>query len=514
MSGFTHQLKQEKTLYFLLIGVGIILSLIKIQDSVINRDAIVYLSTAEAFYEQGVAGTFKTYSWPAYAIFGAILSKISHISLENCFYIINTILYSLIPAIFLRLYIVITNNRNALQVVALLVLLLPALNGYREMIIRDVGFWCFSLLALLSFLRYFQTKKFFYALTWQLSIGTAFFFRSEAVIWLIGLPFCLFFINTETFGNRFKYWLSSICFYMVILIIGIIIICLHDTALEILKNKLTTIDIFHNFAARLQNAQEKMALNVLNEYSSEYASLILSSGLLILLVHIVLSATSPIYLALATVAFFKRQTIKSSPENKIVLWALILNLIVLIAFLLSYQFMIERYAILTALLILLLISQPITQWAKNSWPQSRLITKYSFIFLTAIVFLDILISKNPPPTNLKSAGEWLKTNTSLDTPIALNDNRLLHYSGRIRKGTTCVIDKDVRVSLHPIDKLKSYSYLVIQTKKDFAEEDTKFLLQNNSFEKITEFTRGKSVIVIFKSMQPSADLAVDCNRFR
>lgn len=510
----TLYLKQEKTLYLLMIVVGIALSLIRLQDSVINRDAIVYLSTAEIFLEQGFAGAFKSYSWLPYSILGALLSKATHISLEGCFYIINTLLYAIIPVAFVRLYLVISNNYSALLPIALLVLLLPSLNGYRDMIIRDIGFWCFSLLALLSFLRFTKTQKIFHAGMWQLAIGMAFLFRVEALAWIVGLPLCLFWISNAPFKEKMKQLFLATSLYSAVFLITVLFFFSNDIALTSLQNKSSAVSALFIGTDRLNTAQAQMAQHALNEYSAEYAALIFTSGLLTYFAFTILSASGFIYLIVAVIASFKHYVIKRSSENSVVCWALALNLITLLIFLISYQFIIERYAVLAALLILLLLFQPIVLWAKEAWPHMRLLAKCSFIFLAIVTLLDILISKNPAPINLKSAGEWLQKNTSLDTPIALNDNRLLHYSGRLRKGTTCVIDRDLSLSLKSVDTLKHYPYLVIQTKKTSLSADIAPLIQDKTFEKVEEFTHGKSVIIIFKSTAPNTELAVDCNSFR
>jgi hypothetical protein len=511
---FVTYIKQEKILYPLVMGLSVILSLIEIQGSVINRDAIVYLSTAEAFLEHDFADAFQTYKWPGYAILGALLSKATQIPLENCFYIINILLYAIACAAFVRLYDTLTNNKNALPIVALLVLLLPSFNSYREMIIRDVGFWCFSLLALLSFLRFTQTQKKIHSVNWQLAIGIAFLFRSEALAWIIGLPLCLFWIGTHPFSVRMKRWLASISLYAIALIVVAVFLGLNNSAAEVLLHKIPSVSALVNSFNNLQAAQEQMVLHALNDNSAEHAALIFTSGLLAYFIVVVLAASSVIYLILATVAFSKHYTLKPSSANGIVYWALALNLLTLLAFLLAYQFMIERYAVLAALLILLLISQPITLWLAQAWPSLRPWMRYGFVFLAVAMLLDMLISKNPPPTNLKSAGAWLQENTTVDTPVALNDNRLLHYSGRLRQGVTCIIDKDLSVSLKAIDMLKAYPYLVIQTKRKSLQKETLPLTNDQSFEKVTEFNRGQSVIVIYKNSQPSAGPAVDCNPFR
>ncbi len=507
-------LQQEKILYLLMIGFSIVLSLIEIQDSVINRDAIVYLSTAEEFLDHGFSGDFKAYSWLAYAVLGATLSKATHLSLENCFYIINTILYAVIPVIFLRIYVIATNSRNTLLVAALLILLLPAFNNYRDMIIRDVGFWCFSLLALLAFLRFTRTQKIFYAACWQLAIGAALLFRLEALAWIIAMPFCLFWLDSGPFVERCKHWLLSICAYALIFIVIGIFLWANNTALDILQNKIPTATTVFNGLDSLIRAKEQMVIHVLNEESEKHAFLVLISGLLALVIYIVLSTIGFIYISLSVAAFFKRYTLRKNVENRVIFWALTITLSTLIVFSLSSQFLIERYAILAALLILLLISQPITLWATNAWPNSRLRVKYGFFCLAAAVLLDTLISTNPAPTNLKLAGKWLQDNVSFETPIALNDNRLLHYSGRLKKGITCVIDKDLSISLKSIDSLRPYTYIVTQAKKETQQEVLAPLSKDKSFEKITEFSRGKSVITIFKNIQPSAAIAADCNPFR
>lgn len=507
-------LNHEKTLYLLLIGCSFVLSILNIQGSVINRDAIVYLSTAEAFLQEGLFEALQTYEWPAYAILGALLSKTINISIESSFYFINSTLYAVIPVLFLKLYITATNNRHGLLIAALLVLLLPSFNGYRDMIIRDIGYWAFSLLALLYFFRFTHSQKNNDALKWQLAIAAAFIFRSEAIAWIIGLPLCLFWIGNTRLISRLKNWLQCISIYAAALVFAVVFLWINDAAFETLLRKIPSADAFTNIASSLKNAQEKMALHALHELSREYAPFILNTGLMAHLIHTVLSAVSWIYIGFAVMAMRKQEKIKWTPENKIILWAITINLSVLTAFVLAHQFMIERYAVMTALLILLLISQPICKWFEATWTQARPWIKYSALLIAIVLLVDIVTTKNPPPTNLISAGEWLKKNTTPNTPVALSDNRLLHYSDRLRDGVTCLIDRDLRVSLKSPDKLKHYPYIVVQTKKKSLKEDIFPLTNETSFREIKKFKRGESVTIIFKNDNPAVELAENCNPFR
>ncbi len=507
-------LKQEKILYLIIFSAGICLSLFKIHDSVINRDAIVYISTAENFLENGFAGTFRSYSWLSFSILGAMLSKVTSLSLENSFYFINTFLYALIPVFFVRLYHVVTDNKDALPLVGLLILLLPSFNGYRDMIIRDVGFWCFSLLALLSFLRFAQTKKLFHSIIWQLAIGMAIFFRLEGLAWLIGLPLCLLWMGPAALRIRTQQCFLSISLYVALLFIGVTYVLASPAITEALHNKLHDLRFFTGGIERFNIVQNQITQHILNEYSREDSLLILMSGLLAHFFHVVLATIGFLYIGLAYLARKKQYEIKCTFENKVIIWALFLCIIPLLAFLIFYQFMIERYAVLVALLTLILIAQPIIQWIKTSWPSFRPWIKCVFGLLAIALLMDLLTTKNPPPTNLKAAGEWLKANTDLNTPIAISDNRLLHYSGRLRRGVTCVIDRDLDISLKSTDTLKHYPYLVIEAKKESLSGHIAPLINNGSFEKIEEFTRGKRVVAILKNTAPSTDLAIDCNPFR
>lgn len=507
-------LKNEKLLYLLLIAISAAFSAINIQGSVINRDAIVYLSTAEAFLQGGLSAAVQVYEWPAYAILGALLSKTLSINLEISFYLINSIFYAIIPAVFLRLYTTATNNRQGLLIAALVSLLLPAFNGYREMIIRDVGYWLFSLLALLYFFRFINTKKISHALQWQLAIAVAFAFRSEAIAWIIGLPLCLFWIDHFTFTARLKNWLNCISIYIFTLLGACVFLLFNDTALETLLRKIPSTGAFINSFSSLKTAQENMATYVLNSFSDEYAPFILNAGLIAHLIKTLLLTVSWLYILFALIAIRKNINIEWGNENKITLWAITINLAVLTTFALAHQFMIERYTVLTALLILLLISQPFTKWLGSIWPTASAWIKYGFTLTAIILVIDIVTTKNPPPTNLISAGEWLKHNTSHDTPVALSDNRLLHYSGRLRAGVTCLIDRDLRISLASTDKLKAYAYIVIQAKQKSLQQDTLHLVQEGTFQEVKTFKRGESVTVIFKNANPQIEQAESCNPYR
>lgn len=144
-----------------------------------NRDGMLYLDNARVFLEDGFAAAFRHYDWPFMAIATAWLSQLTGLGLENAGYLLCAVLLAGVCALLVRL----TQHRfpDAGWAACLVALALPAFNEYRDYLIREFGFWLFSLLAILLVLRWTDKPSWRGALALHVSIAAAALFRLEAV---------------------------------------------------------------------------------------------------------------------------------------------------------------------------------------------------------------------------------------------------------------------------------------------------------------------------------------------
>jgi len=179
----------------------------------INNDGILYLQTAEAFANSGLQEAVKHYNWPFYSIFIAWLSKLTHLSFENSTYVLNAVLLVIIVISFIALIEELGGSRFVQFLGALIILSHPQLHHYQHYIIRGFGYWAFSLLALLNFIRFYKYLKWRYALSWGIFISIAILFRPEGLVLCCFGPLVLLFRSETTLWNKLKHIVSISLLY-------------------------------------------------------------------------------------------------------------------------------------------------------------------------------------------------------------------------------------------------------------------------------------------------------------
>lgn len=219
---------------------SLILSLIAILASDgPNRDGMLYLDGARIFLENGLEASLGHFDWPFFLIAIALASKLTALNLEAAAYALCGLLLAGACVALVRLTVL--RFPEAGWAACAIALSLPALNDYRDYVIRDFGFWLFSLLAIGLAIRWAERPMWRGAAGLHLAIATAALFRLEAVIlypalmlWLAadntapdrwrrisilgGVPFfgtvalVLYFSFTGWEGNasRIQYYLSAL----------------------------------------------------------------------------------------------------------------------------------------------------------------------------------------------------------------------------------------------------------------------------------------------------------------
>ena len=139
---------------------SLLLSFVAVQGHLVNRDGIHYLETARAFLEGGLSGEVNVGELAFLAFLPtliAALAFVTRVSLENTALILN----ALFMAGTCALLVGITRRRlpEAAWLACLVVLAMPAYNQYRNEILREYGFWFFSLLAFFLAMRWNDTQR-------------------------------------------------------------------------------------------------------------------------------------------------------------------------------------------------------------------------------------------------------------------------------------------------------------------------------------------------------------------
>jgi hypothetical protein len=296
-------------------------------DDVINMDGVLYIDMANAFLESGLTGTASMYDWPFYSILAAGVSSLTGASTLSSYYLLNAILFVLVTDSFLLLSSKQLKTSKQLSVAALLILCLFSLNEYRDFIIRDVGYWAFSLYALYNFINYFEKPKLSSLLLWQSSLMVATLFRIEGIILLLLLPIFLLFKQpikpiVKTIFHSYA-WL----FIVAIVFLTTQLWGWHDfNAFSKLADVTTYIDGFTQlefFSSASHLIDTQILATVVQEQG--YGEIILASGFITITIFEILSALSIPFLLLLIMAFSHVKESLKSPYSRFFILFFLIN---------------------------------------------------------------------------------------------------------------------------------------------------------------------------------------------
>ncbi len=176
---------QNTSVYLATAIAGLLLSLWQIAGvQQINHDAVYYLLAIE-----GDAGAIRHIgNWLFYSRLIDWTATLTGLAPEQAAWAVNSLLDSVTVLAFLRLVEELGGTRRTLIWAALVILSLPYFNDNRAEIIRDHGYWAFSLVAMIFYLRLFRRFSWKDALGWNLCMFIALLFRVEALVFLVLMP--------------------------------------------------------------------------------------------------------------------------------------------------------------------------------------------------------------------------------------------------------------------------------------------------------------------------------------
>ncbi|MEA1900616.1 MAG: hypothetical protein U9N47_07610 [Thermodesulfobacteriota bacterium] len=402
----------------------------------INNDGILYLQTAEAFANSGWQEAIKHFNWPFYSIFIAWLSKLTHLSFENSTYVLNAVLLVIIVISFIALIEESGGSRFVQFLGALIILSHPQLHHYQHYIVRGFGYWAFSLLALLNFIRFYKHLKWRHALGWGIFISVAILFRPEGLVICCFGPLVLLFRSETTLWNKLGNTLKAYSFN--IIAISIIIAWWLNMPNRTIAQlgKFRHWDQLQNGLTLLStNINEKAVLvsqTILNDYSNKWGLTMVISGLTGIYLYKLVATLWPVHTLLFGHAFWKRLMPAEKGIKKVIIYFSILNLVIPGIFL-GQEFFISYRFLMPASLLLLLWVPFSLHHIMQKWLDKKTVFKNNFVFpILSLAFLIMFIYAFVPPNQSKAyittAGTWLKHNMPQQSKLYTNNFRLSYYS--------------------------------------------------------------------------------------
>lgn len=496
-------------------GVAIIINfflayLMLLYQQPFNVDGILYLNTAKAFLTHGFKGAMDIYGWPFYSVSIAILSHVTHFSLESTVFLFNAVLMAMLVVVFILLVKEMGGAVREQYFALLVILLYPYLNHVRDSIVRDFGYYAFLLCSLLFFMRYLRDCRWRYAIGWSVCAMVATLFRIEGGVVFLLAPFVIFAKSNLIFLKK-SYYFSKLYVFGLAAVAIVIGYALSRTQYDVSQLGRFSEFIEHLSTGFLTTAkvlalkQEWLVKAVLGPMSSGSSLLFLLGGLLAIFVDVFLSTLGWTYVILVAYTFVARCFPKNANVRMAVFGYGIIILFTLIAFLTQQFFLSTRYVVPIALLLMLGIpfglSKLYSDWLKAN--------KKTWLFPLASLLLLITAVGGvghfgPSKTYIIQAGVWIKQHTPPQALVYSNDAQVAYYSDR--SGTHYPEDfagQDGLVGrLQNMDLIK-YDYLALLIRrKELAEEKQISEILKKQPVIIFQNRRGDRVLIFKVSHSP------------
>jgi hypothetical protein len=402
-----------------------------------NDDAYTYIRTAEIFLEQGVGAAISHYTWAGYPILIALVSLLG-LSLFTSAYVLNAIFFAILAYAFISILRHLDDSNRIAWLAALTVLVYPELNEYRDMVLRDAGFWAMLLLALWRFMVFVDTRQFSHSVFFVLAMIGAMLFRAEAVIYLVAIPFALFLQsdrNTQQNRQDFLKLAGFICCvgalgFLMLLAAGI---NLFSLIFELLR-------IYQPFLISRFNPDEAItaaqATAIFGEYagifSRDYVSAVVAVGLSVVLVMTLFYTIGGPFFWLLAFGLMRKHIRWHRAKVAPILAVSLANLFILVVFLYTTKFLTGRYALvfglMAATLVPFLISSIIERNRGGKWEK---FVSYFLILFFFYCLIDSYVSFGKSKDWLLDAAGYVELQAESETQVLTNNHTIAYFSRQV-----------------------------------------------------------------------------------
>ncbi|MBI1904650.1 MAG: hypothetical protein HYS20_00165 [Rhodocyclales bacterium] len=400
--------------------VSLALSLIALAGSgTLNRDGMLYASIAQVMLDEGVAQALAKFDWLLLPALMAGVSWLTGMSTELAGHVLGALFMAGTSAL-----LVACAQRQfagAGWAACLVVLSLPAINSFRDQIVREFGYWFFCALALWFALRWAQRWRWRDALLCQMAIVAAVCFRLEAVILFPALLLWQLFARAERPLLLRLAMLGAGPLMLAGALAGLDAMGLVSVETR-LAYYLEAVDLTSKIG-HFNAAADQVSAAVLNKISDGDAAAILFVGLVSIIPakFVLLLGVFAIPLAYLCASGKLRAHLRAwSLMN----WVFVIYVVVLVAFVTERFFLTSRYVSFLNLVAVPLIAASLVM-LREYWPRAtRVVVGLAMLTMGANV-----ISLTPSKTHLVEAGQWLARTVPDVKRVGFEDQRVAYYAG-------------------------------------------------------------------------------------
>lgn len=479
-AGLSNQVRRIGPVWMAFVG-SLVLSWIAAQGRLVNKDGIIYLDIARHLEKNGPSGLTEILGFNFYPLLVAYLSGALPFELETTARLLDTLMMAGTCAIVVRW--VRWKAPETAWAACLIVLSIPAFNQYRSDILREYGFWFFSLAGLYLAAHWHESGRWRTALAGQALLLAAALFRFEAVAFLLALLVWQFFAAPANERLRKLLQIGLLPLAATAALAAAILSGAIELPwrIEYYSQAIDPLRKADAFAAAAQHFQESV---LLFKYSREEAGYMLLFGLLSV-IPVKFIALSGIFFPALIGAFWRRSFVETLSRWQPLPWMFLIYLVVLVAFVTHNFFMLGRYVSLLHWLLVPFFALGLHRfWAwRPRW-------QVSTIVLALFVCGANVISLGPRKDHVIEAARWLAIEVQDPAQVCLNDARIAYYAGwplsrpRITKYTSALLSES------------GCRVLVVETESKRLDQLASELLSRGYVEKVRFTDKTTDAVIV------------------
>lgn len=435
-------------------------------DPIANRDAIIYLRTADAYLQDGLFASQSLFDRPFLPVIFALVHKITGMPLLWAGQLVVTLFYAILAVSFVATVRTMGGDRRVQLLAAVIILSHPILNANRSDIIRDPAYWAMTLLSFRQLLLYTRSPELVHQVLWFTFISLACLFRFEGLFFLVFAPLGV--LLTGAGGSRWRYY-SRLMILPCIAIAALSAFILFYQAYlppdeQLFPDIRGYIGTFMSASRKIQVLSVDSAQSWLAFTSKEDATIAALGGLsTILVVNICRAITWP-YVAVLLLGRVRKLYDRVNPRDRVLIRThLIICLLYLALFLVTKQFMLERYSgILTIFLLLYLPFIFNSVWSNGEKQGGKILVSLLLVGMS----LDSLHNQDYKKAFIGDATEWLLNHTPAQATLVTNSSYIAYFSQREFTWSKEATEFTVEDLQENPQRWQQTDYLVLLVKKD------------------------------------------------
>jgi len=499
--------QRESFIYIVAAFISVFLSVwMNLHETVINRDAICYVLSAEAMGRSSIQAAMHECpqaKWPFYSMLIYGLSNMTSLSYVVAAYFLDGVFSIISVLAFLAILKELSHSTRLMWLGLFVIVCSHQFNSVRQYIIRDHGFWALYLVSLFFLLQYFRHFKRADAFFWGGSLAAATLFRIEGAIFLMGLPFLSWFFPRQTLRQRLGHFvtLNIILFFVCASMVGWMLIHPHQTVGNLGRIQ----EVVNQFEQgllmmldRYQGMKAQLILHVLSYDAVREAGLVLALTICVWYLVNVLSNLSWIYSLLVLYAWRSKAAILKQSDGLVLASYLFVNFLITFTFFVEHSFLSKRYLIAFSLVLMLWVPFALDRLLLQA---NRFRARSLFAGVATLIFISLMSSMihfGYSKAYIRDAGIWIAQNVPDKASIYMNDSQLMYYSSHYRNDFFSIAHRYTHADSLSHGQWKQYHYIAFHLNK---QDDAKVLtiMQEIPLMPVKEFANARGdKVVIFK----------------